>query len=137
MIARYALGALGIAAIAAGGLQVIENWEQASPFGLAAFLLAVIVLDDLILIPLALTIGWAVTRFVPSPARPPVQAALVVFTGLAVIAIPFALSPARDGEHGTLLTEPYARNLALLAGLLAICAAFVATLRRPGHPRQH
>jgi len=134
VIARYALGALGIAAIAAGGLQVIENWDQASPFGLAAFLIAVIVLDDLILMPLALAIAWAVTNYLPSSARPPVQVALVVFTGLAVIAIPFALSPARDGEHGTLLTEPYARNLALLAGLLAIFAATAATIRRPSRP---
>jgi hypothetical protein len=127
---RYVVGALGILAIAVGALQVIENWSEASPFGLAAFLVAVIVLDDLVLVPVALAIGWAVTRYLPRHARPPAQVALVVFAGLAVVAIPFALSPARDGEHGTLLTEAYALNLALLAVLLAAVAGVTILGRR-------
>ena len=133
MIARYVAGALGVLGIAVGALQVFQNWDQASPFGLAAFLIAVIVLDDLILVPFALAIGWALTRYLHPRARPPVQAALVVFADLAVVAIPFALSPARDGEDGTLLTEPYARNLLLLAAVLASVAGLAIVFRQRAH----
>lgn len=134
---RLAIGTLGVVLIAVGGLQVLVNLEAASPFGLTAFLVAVAILDDLVLIPIALGVGWIVGRVLPAQLRTPVLIALVVLAGLALIGLPFALSPARGSESGTLLTEPYLRNLGLLSAALAV-GAFVAvvagaalTRRRP------
>ena len=129
MTGRRVVGTVGVFVILYGGLQVLLNLEAASPFGLAAFLLAVAVLDDLVLVPLAIGAGWVVSRALPRNARQPVVAALVVLGGLTLVALPFALSPARGGESGTLLTEPYARNLLMLAAVLAIGAALGVTAR--------
>ena len=57
------------------------------------------------------------------------RVALVVLAGLLLVGLPFALSPARDGESGTLLTEPYLRNLGLLASVLATAVALAALAR--------
>ncbi len=139
MTGRRIVGALGVLAIGYGGLQVLLNLEAASPFGLAAFLVAVAVLDDLVLIPLALGAGWVVSRALPLRARQPVVASLVVLAALTLVALPFALSPARGGESGTLLTEPYARNLLLLAAVLAVAGALGVAARmsrRSAAPRR-
>jgi hypothetical protein len=124
------IGGLGVLAIGYGGLQVLGNWETASPFGLVAFLIAVVVLDDLILLPLALAVGWVVHRTVPKAGRSSVQGGLVVLAGLVLIGLPFALSPARDGENGTLLTEPYWRNLGLLTAGIAVVTILVLLARQ-------
>jgi len=126
---RRVIGVLGVLAIAFGGLQVLLNWEAASPFGLAAFLLAVVVLDDLILLPLALAVGWVVRRALPAPAQIPAQVALVVLAGILLVGVPFALSPARNGESATLLTEPYWRNLGLLTVSLALIVVLATAVR--------
>jgi hypothetical protein len=126
---RRLVGALGVLAIAFGGLQVLLNWEAASPFGLAAFLVAVVILDDLILLPLALAVGWVVRRTLPVAARMPAQVALVVLAGIMLVGLPFALSPARNGESATLLTEPYWRNLGLLTASLAVLVVIAALVR--------
>ena len=133
MTGRRVVGALGVLVIAYGGLQVLLNWEAASPFGLAAFLIGVVILDDLILVPLALGTGWLVRRTLPAHARMPAQIALVVLAGLVLVGLPFALSPARNGESATLLTEPYWRNLGALAASLAVLVviAVLARTRRP------
>jgi hypothetical protein len=132
---RRLVGALGVLAIAFGGLQVLLNWEAASPFGLAAFLVAVVILDDLILLPLALAVGWVVRRTLPVAARMPAQVALVVLAGIMLVGLPFALSPARNGESATLLTEPYWRNLGVLTASLAVLVVVAALLRRRRHDR--
>jgi hypothetical protein len=132
---RRIVGALGVLAIAFGGLQVLLNWEAASPFGLAAFLVAVVILDDLILLPLALAVGWVVRRTLPVAARMPAQVALVVLAGIMLVGLPFALSPARNGESATLLTEPYWRNLGLLTASLAVLVVIAALLRSRRHHR--
>ena len=129
MTGRRVMGALGVLAIAFGGLQVLLNWEAASPFGLAAFLVAVVILDDLILLPLALAAGWLVRRALPKPARVPAQVALVILAGILLVGVPFALSPARNGQSATLLTEPYWRNLGVLTASLAVIVVFAAALR--------
>ncbi len=131
MTGRRITGAIGVLAIGYGGLQVLLNWEAASPFGLAAFLVAVVILDDLLLVPLALGIGWVVRRSLPAPARMPAQVALVVLAGLALVGLPFALSPARHGESATLLTEPYWRNLGVLTAGLAVLVVIVVIARTP------
>ena len=130
MTGRRVIGGIGVAAIAFGGLQVLLNLEAASPFGLAAFLVAVVILDDLVLMPLALAAGWLVGRAVPPAARSSVRVALIVFAGLLLVGLPFALSPSRDGESGTLLTEPYMRNLAVLATIIATGLALDLVRRR-------
>lgn len=135
MTGRRVVGGIGVLAILVGALEVVTNWDAASPFGLAAFLVAMVVLDDVVLVPVALGVGWLLRRTVPGWARPPVQAGLVVLTGLALVALPFALSPARGGESGTLLTQPYLRNLALLAGVVAVAVA-VAVVGRRSRRRQ-
>ena len=129
MTGRRIVGALGILTIGYGALQVLLNWEAASPFGLVAFLIAVVILDDLLLMPLALGVGWLVHRTLPTPARAPAQAGLVVLAGLLLVGLPFALSPARGGESGTLLTEPYWRNLGLLTAGIAVAIALSAVAR--------
>ena len=130
MIGRRVIGGLGLLAIGYGGLQVLRNWEAASPFGLVAFLIAVVVLDDLILLPLALGVGWVVRRTIPEAGRSSVQGGLVVLAGLVLVGLPFALSPARNGENGTLLTEPYWRNLGLLTAGISVATILVLLARR-------
>lgn len=119
MTGRIVVGAVGVTGIGVGIAEVLLNLEQTSPFGLAGWLVGVLVLDDGILMPLALGLGWLVRRVVPARARPLAQLGLVVLTGLAFVAVPFAVSPARGDQSGTLLTQPYLLNLAILATVVA------------------
>ncbi len=129
MIGRRIAVVIGVLAIGYGGLQVLLNWEAASPFGLVVFLVAVAILDDLILLPLALGVGAVVRRALPEPVRSPVQAGLVVLAGLVLVGLPFALSPARNGESATLLTEPYWRNLGVLTAGVAVATTLTVLVR--------
>ena len=130
MRGRWVVGGLGIVGIAVGIAQLVLGANQAPPAGVVAWLLGVLVLDDVILVPAALGIGWVVGHLVPRRGRAPVQAALVVVLGMALVGGVFALSPARGSQSGTLLTEPYGRNLALVAAAAAVAVATVLMLDR-------
>ena len=116
-------GAIGVALLLGGVYQLLVDQERTHPIYLVLFVVGMAVLDDLVLIPLVLLVGSIPARILPTRAVAPTQAALIVFGGAFFVGLVFALSPARDGEAGTLLTAPYGRNLLLIAGVIAMVAA--------------
>ncbi len=129
MKGRVFFGLVGVALLLGGVYQLIVDHERTHPIYLGMFVVGMAVLDDLVFIPVILLLGWVTTRLLPARAVAPVQAALIVLGGVAFVGVVFALSPARDGEAGTLLTQPYGRNVLLLAGAIALVTAGVTSWR--------
>ncbi len=129
MKARVLFGAVGVALLLGGVYQLLVDQQRTHPIYLVLFVFGMAVLDDLVLIPLILLVGSIPARILPTRAVAPTQAALIVFGGAFFVGMVFALSPARDGEAGTLLTEPYGRNLVIIGGLVAMATAAVTAVR--------
>jgi hypothetical protein len=129
MTGRRVLAGLGVALIGVGIVQLLLDRERTNPILLLLFVVGLAVLDDLVLIPFVLFIGWLASRFLPARAVAPAQAGLIVFSGACLVGLVWVLSPARDAEAGTLLTLPYGRNVALIAAGVAISVAAVVAWR--------
>lgn len=134
MAGRVVVAGAGVLLIGVGAAQLALDADRASPVGVAAWLAGALVLDDLVLVPLVLLGGWVATRAASRRVRVPVQVALVLLGALLLVGIPFALSPARGSESGTLLVQPYGWNLVLLAGGLAVGTAVAVVLVRRQSP---
>ncbi len=129
MKVRVFFGAIGVVLLLGGVYQLLVDQQRTHPVYLVLFVFGMAVLDDLVLIPLVLLVGSIPARTLPRRAVAPAQAALIVFGGAFFVGLVFLLSPARDGEADTLLTEPYGRNLVIIAGVISMVAAGVVAVR--------
>ncbi|MFL6129233.1 MAG: hypothetical protein ACJ73E_09215 [Mycobacteriales bacterium] len=116
---RVGLGALGIAAIGYGGRGVLTGGVATDWPVTATWLLAGVLLHDLVAVPVVAVAGWLVTRLVPAPIRPVVRGGLAVAVLVTVVALPVVSG---RGDPGNPSSTPldYPRNLALV--LLAVAA---------------
>ena len=126
---RVGLGAVGIAAVGYGGWGVLTGGVATDWPVTAAWLLAGVLLHDLVLVPLVAAAGWLVTRVVPAPVRPVVRGGLVVAALVTVVALPVVSG---RGDPGNPSSTPldYPRNLALVLLAVALGTAAVVAVRR-------
>lgn len=125
---RYGLGAAGLAAVLFGlrGLVtggVATHW----PVPLV-WLVAGVLVHDLVLVPLVAAAGWVLARLVPAPARPVLRGGLLVAGVVTLVALP-VLSGKGDASNPSLTPLDYPRNWALLLAATAVVTVLLAVPR--------
>ncbi len=134
---RYGLGAAGLAAVLFGlrGLVtggVATHWPVT-----VVWLVAGVLVHDLVLVPLLAAAGWVLARLVPAPARPVVRGGLLVAAVMTLVALP-VLSGRGDASNPSLTPLDYPRNWAILLALTAVVTVSLTVprwrrpARRPG-----
>jgi hypothetical protein len=96
-------------------------------------------LNDVVLAPVWIGLGWLAIRFLPQAARPALTVGFAVTGLLTLVALPFVLGYGADPGNASFLPRDYGRNLVLLDGgvlVLASLWAIAATLRA-GRPTAH
>ncbi|HEY6747295.1 MAG TPA: hypothetical protein VI357_16450 [Mycobacteriales bacterium] len=125
---RYGLGALGVAAVLFGlrGLVlggVATHWPVP-----AVWLVAGVLVHDLLVVPVAAASGWVLGRVLPAPVRPVVRGGLLVAAVVTVVALP-VLSGRGDAGNPSLTPLDYPRNYALVLVAVALATLVVAVVR--------
>jgi hypothetical protein len=126
---RLLLAAAGLALVALG----VYGWLDAPAAelrGRLVFAAAVLVAHDFVVVPLVLTAGALLARFVPAPARTPVRAALVVGAAVSAIALPFVIGAGRIADNPSAFPQHYGRNLLIILACIAAAAGAWVALRR-------
>lgn len=130
---RFGLGALGVAAVLFGlrGLVfggVATHWPVP-----AVWLVAGVLVHDLLVVPVAAASGWVLGRVVPAPVRPAVRGGLLVAVVVTLVALP-VLSGRGDGSNPSLTPLDYPRNylFVLVAVVLVTAVVAVVRVRRAG-----
>jgi hypothetical protein len=98
--------------------------------GHALFLVAVLILHDGVLMPLAIGVGALIGRFVPARGRAVVRVAAYLSVILVVVALPFVLGFGRRPDDPSALPLNYGRGLAIALAAVWLGAAAVLLTRR-------
>jgi hypothetical protein len=126
---RITLGAIGlIIMLYAAASAALDN--GINPVGHLAFLAIVLIGHDLVLLPVAIGVGWLVTRFAPAWARGPALAALFASAIVTFVALPFVIGAGRRPDDPSALPLNYARGLLVVLAAIWVCAAALALYRR-------
>ena len=134
---RLALATIGIAAGLYGVIGALTGGGNL--VGHAAFLAAVLIAHDLVLVPIAIGVGVLVVRFVPRWALGPVQAALFASAVVTAVALPFVVGAGRTADNPSRQPLNYNRGLLIVLAVVWLAAAAAAlrihlTARRPTQP---
>jgi hypothetical protein len=126
---RGALIATGTLVMGYAVLGAVRD-EPRHVLGHAAFLAAVLVLHDGLLMPLAIGVGALIGRFVPVPARAAVRVAAYLSLALTVVALPFVLGFGRRPDDPSALPLNYGRGLAIALAAVWLGTGAVLLTRR-------
>ena len=126
---RYVLGAGGIGAVAFGLRGLLTGGVATAWPATATWLVAGVLLHDLVLVPLLAAGGWLLTRWVPAPVRPVVRGGVVVAALVTAVALP-VVSGKGDPRNPSLTPLDYPRNLAIVLAAVAVTTAVLALPRR-------
>ncbi|MEV7521968.1 hypothetical protein [Streptomyces sp. NPDC091371] len=127
-VLRWSLGAAGLLLIGIGGWQLSR---LPAPGDVGVWLVGALVLHDGLIAPLVLAVGLLIAA---GPARGVLRGALVTGGSLLLITLPLLVRPGAPANPSA-LPLPYARNLLLVLGAVAVVAAAAVLLgwwrRRP------
>ncbi|WP_433085438.1 hypothetical protein ACQP1P_10545 [Dactylosporangium sp. CA-052675] len=126
---RVLLALAGLALLGYG----VAGWLDAPGhelWGRLVFAAAALVAHDFVVVPLVLATAALTTRFVPEPARRPVQAALAVGAALSAVALPFVIGAGRIADNPSAFPQHYGRGLLILLALTGLSAAAWTAARR-------
>jgi hypothetical protein len=102
---------------------------QTRPWQQLLFLGGVVAVHDFVLLPVVITAGVLIGRFVPARDRVAARVAGFVTVALLVVAVPLALGFGRRADDPSALPLDYGRGLAIVL-ILVWAAALTAVLRR-------
>ncbi len=118
---RIALGVAGGVLLALGAFRLVTELDPSDLIALMLWLVVAVALHDLLIAPITLGAGAALTR-VPARARRYLQGALIVGALITVIAIPLIARQGTQPRSKAILLRNYAGNLSLLLGMTAAVA---------------
>lgn len=121
--------AVGWAIIGWGVFGIFSNSVDTRPANLAKFVVGGALLHDLLVAPVLILAGVLIGRAVPTRARGPVQAALVVSGIVALFAWPLVRGYGLAINNPTSLPHNYGRNLLIVLGLVWTAAAAAILLK--------
>jgi hypothetical protein len=124
---RRALGALGLAAIGYAVTGAVTDGGDRL-VGHLLFLVGVLFVDDLLVIPVALAVGWVLARYLPQWARGAVQVGLFASAVVTAIALPFVLGAGRLPDNPSKFPLDYGRGLAIVLGVVWVAVGAWLTL---------
>jgi hypothetical protein len=133
---RVALVAIGVAMMTFAVASAVPN-QNFRPYRHGLFLIGVLVLDDGVLLPFFLLVGFLVRRFIRARFRPVVQGALIITAAVTFVALPFVLGFGRIPDNPSALPRNYPAGYLIVLVIIWAAAAAAITirlLRRPPPP---
>ncbi len=125
---RIALSLGGVLLLTFGAFRLVTQLDASDLAALALWLVAAVLLHDLVIAPITVGTGVVLTS-VPPRARRYLQGALLVGALITVIAIPLIGRRGTQPESKAILLRDYSANLALLLGLTAAIALVLYAVR--------
>ena len=126
----------GLAAVVYGAQGLLTNGSQTPLRSWLTWFLGSALLNDLVIAPVWIGLGWLSARLLPPAARGAVVVGAAVSGVLTLVALPFVLAKGRDPLNGSFLPRDY--GLTLLVLVLAVWAvtavAAVLAVRRARVP---
>jgi hypothetical protein len=116
---RIILATVGILVVLYGITNLFIHIPIQTLVLVAIWLVAALIIHDLILAPAVVGVGWLLRRFVPDRARRYLQVGLIISSIVTVLAIPMIYRRGSQPPEKTLLIQNYGANLALLLGIVA------------------
>jgi hypothetical protein len=132
---RRALVLLGVVVMGyaiVGGL----TDPDVSPIKQGVFLVAVLIVHDGILLPIAIGIGALTTRYAPERVRGILRAALFASAVVTAVALPLVLGRGRRPDIPSALPLNYPRGLLIVLGAIWIAAAIAIAWREQRRRRR-
>jgi hypothetical protein len=121
--------ALGLPVIAYGVRGVVVDGARTHPAELTRWIVGAAAVNDLVLVPAVLAVGWAAHRVTPAWLWPAVRAGLQTTGVLALVAWPFVRGYGRDPANPSLLPRDYAGGLVAAIAVVWLVVAVRAAVR--------
>ncbi|MXG91767.1 hypothetical protein [Nocardioides flavescens] len=132
---RIALGAVGVLVAAYGAWLLLSRQDAEQLRSAAVWLVAGVVLHDVVLAPVVVVLGLLVSRVVPPVARAPIAAGAIVLGSVTLLAVPVLGRFGERSDNPSLLDRDYTAGWLVLAAVVLV-AVVVATLARARRRRQ-
>jgi hypothetical protein len=129
---RIILAAAGIAFGAFGAFRLVTEIPTYSLLILGVWLAAALLIQDAILAPSVVGVGWLLRRYVPDRERRYVQIALVMIALITVIAVPMIFLRGSQPAVKALLLRDYGFNLILIIAIIGVISLILYALRVAG-----
>ena len=126
---RIILAAAGIALGAFGVFRLFSELPTYSLLILGVWLAAALVIQDAILAPSVVGVGWLLRRYVPDRMRRYLQIALIMIALITVIAVPMIFLRGSQPAVKALLLRNYGSNLILIIGIIAAVTLILYAVR--------
>jgi hypothetical protein len=128
--------ALGVPIIAFGVRGVFVDADDTHPADLARWLIGSALVNDLLLVPVAIGVGLWLRRLTPPRAWPPVRAGLVATAVLGLVGWPFVRGYGDDPTNPSVLPRNYGAGLAAAIAVVWLAVAlWIAWSARRHGPR--
>jgi hypothetical protein len=126
---RIILAAAGIGLGAYGVFRLVSDLPTYSLLILGVWLLAALVIQDAILAPSVVGVGWLLRRYVPDRGRRFLQVALIISGLITVIAVPMIFLRGTQPAVKALLLRNYASNLILIIAIIGAISLILYAIR--------
>ena len=126
---RIILAAAGIGLGAYGVFRLVSELPTYSLLILGVWLLAALVIQDAILAPSVVGVGWLLRRYVPDRGRRFLQVALIISGLITVIAVPMIFLRGTQPAVKALLLRNYGSNLILIIAIIAVISLILYAVR--------
>jgi len=126
---RIILPAAGIALGAFGVFRLLTEIPTYSLVILAVWLVAALVIQDAILTPSVVGVGWLLRRYIPDRGRRYLQVALIMSALITVIAVPMIFLRGTQPAVKALLLRNYGFNLILIIAIIAVISLILYAVR--------
>jgi hypothetical protein len=125
---------VGLACTVVGFRSLLVESGDTHPTATAAWVVALAVAHDLLVVPVVLAIGVAVKRLSPPGVRAPIETGLLVSGSLALIAWPLVRGYGRLPDNPSILPRDYGAGLVAILILVWVATLALALL---GRRRRH
>lgn len=133
---RVALAAAGIG-FGLWGLWLVRDFSTEQLTSTGTWLIGGIVVHDLVLAPLTVAVGVAVSRALRGRVRAAVATAVILWATLTVVAVPVLSGQGGKPDNDTILNRPYLASWLVISGVLLGTALVLALRgRRPTRPAE-
>jgi hypothetical protein len=126
---RIILAVAGIALAAFGVFRLVTEMPTYSLLILGVWLAAALVIQDAILAPSVIGVGWLLRRYVPDRGRRYVQVALIMSALITVIAVPMIFLRGSQPAVKALLLRNYGSNLMLIIAIIGVISLILYAVR--------
>ena len=126
---RIILAGVGIPLGGFGIFRLVTEIPMHSLLILAVWLAAALVVQDVILAPSVVGVGWLLRRHVPDRGRRYLQAALIMIALITLVAIPMIFLRGSQPAAKALLLRNYGSNLILIIAVIAVISLILYAAR--------